>query len=194
MTNPDAARWNERYGQDSNLMPVEPRPLLVRHVDLLPREGLAFEAAMGLGGNAGYLLERGLRVIGVDVSEVAVSQAKRRLPGLMAAVADLNRFYLPAGAFDVILNFYYLQRDLWPIYKRALRPAGLLFFETLTLDMLKVHSEIDRAYLLEPGELREAFADLQILVYREGWETGRSDRSRAVASLVARLVDKTEGT
>ncbi len=187
MSHPDADRWNARYQQDPYRTLLEARPLLAQNAHLLPRQGLAFEAAMGLGANSAFLLERGLRVIGVDVSDVAVRQARQRLPGLMAVVADLNRFYLPADTFDVILNFYYLQRDLWPVYKRALRPGGLLFFETLTLEMLQIHPETEPAYLLKPGELRQAFEDMEILVYREGWEGGKRGHQRAVASLVARM-------
>jgi tellurite methyltransferase len=190
----DAARWNERYQQEPFRTPIDARPLLVQNAALLPQQGLAIDVAMGLAGNASFLLERGLRVIGVDISEVAVRQAKVRLPALFAAVADLNRFYLPPAIFDVILNFYYLQRELWPVYKFALRPGGLLFIETLTLDMLQIHPETEPEYLLQPGELYASFADMQILVYREGWQTGMNGHRRAVASLVARLVDKNAGT
>ena len=102
--------------------------------------------------------------------------------------------WLPPATFDVILNFYYLQRELWPVYKFALRPGGLLFIETLTLDMLQIHPETGLEYLLQPGELFDSFADMQILVYREGWQTGKNGHQRAVASLVARLVDKNAGT
>ncbi len=149
---------------------------------------------MGLGGNAAFLLEQGLRVVGVDVSEVAVFRAKQRMPGLMAVVADLNHFFLPEYTFDVILNFFYLQRELWPRYQRALRPGGLLFFETLTIDMLQIHPEIEPAYLLKPGELRQGFEEMEILVYEEVWEEEKSGHRRSVASLVARLVDKKAGT
>lgn len=194
MPHPDAARWNERYQQDEFNTLVEPRELLVQNANLLPHQGLVFEAAMGLGGNAGFLLERGLRVIGADVSDVAVRRVKQRLPEVMAVVADLNHFYLPADTFDVILNFYYLQRELWPVYRRALRLGGLLFIETMTLDMLQVNPGTDPAYLLKPGELLASFEDLQVLIYREGWMQGKRGHRRAVASLVARLVDKNQGT
>jgi hypothetical protein len=162
---------------------------LVENKHFLPRGGLALDAAMGLGGNAGFLLKHGLRVVGVDISSVAVGQAKARLPGLMAVIADLSYFYIPPHSFDAILNFYFLQRDLWPLYRSALRPGGVLFIETLTQEMLRLQPDTDPAYLLAPDELRRAFADWEILVYREGWERSRGGRLHPVASLVARIPD-----
>jgi hypothetical protein len=182
----DAQRWNARYQQERRESFEAPRPFLVENAAFLPAQGLAIDFAMGLGGNAGFLIQRGLRVVGVDISIVAVRQAKASHPGLMAAVADLTRFYLPELAFDVILNFYYLQRDLWPRYKQALRPGGLLFVETLTWEMRSIHPDIEPEYLLAPGELQRAFSDLEILVYREGWVQSNSRHPRAVASLAAR--------
>jgi len=188
MPKSDAERWNARYLYEERYATfAQPRPFLVKHAAYLPGSGLALDVAMGLGGNAAFLLGRGLRVVGVDISWVAVRQAKARLPALMAVLADLTNFPLPERTFDVILNFYYLQRDLWPQYRRALRPGGVLFFETLTQEMRALQPEIDPLYLLAPGELRQAFADWEILVYREGWESARGGHRRAVASLVARL-------
>jgi SAM-dependent methyltransferase len=140
---------------------------------------------MGLGGNAGFLLERGWRVVGVDISDVAVYRAKSHLPELYAVIADMKSFWLPPSSLDAILNFYYLQRDLWPRYWEALRPGGILFFQTLTQEMLSIQPEIDPAFLLAPGELLAAFAGWEILFYRESWETSHRGRPQAVASLVA---------
>jgi hypothetical protein len=94
---------------------------------------------------------------------------------------------LPVAIFDVILNFYYLQRELWSEYRRWLRPGGLLFFETMTIQMLASQPEIDPVFLLEAGELAEAFSRWEILVYREGWQPSRQGHPRAVASMIARL-------
>jgi tellurite methyltransferase len=182
----DAERWNARYWEDKRTHgDIPPRRFLVENAGCLPSQGLALEAAMGLGGNACFLLERGLRVMGVDVSWVAVRQAKRRLPGLMAVVADLTRFHLPDECFDLILNFYYLQRDLWGTYCRALRPGGILVIETLMQEMREHRPDIDPQYLLNPGELMAAFSDWQILVYREGWVETETRHPKAVASLIA---------
>ncbi len=187
MTSPDAAKWNERYQASVEAAFERPRDFLVEQAELLPDRGLALDLAMGLGGNAGFLIERGLRVTGVDVSEVAVRRAKARWPQLQAAVIDLAVQRWPRCSFDVILNFYYCQRDLWPQFRSMLKPGGVLIMETLTIKTLQTRPDYNPDYLLAPGELRRAFADWEVLVYREGWtDTGRSS-PRAVASLAARL-------
>lgn len=186
MPDADAERWNKRYQEARYGAFEQPRQFLVENEALLPRQGQAIDLAMGLGGNAGFLLGRGLQVIGVDISIVAARLAKESYPALMAAVADLTRFYLPPYRFDLILNFYYLQRDLWPFIRDALRPGGVVVYETLTVDMRNVHPEIDTRYLLQPGELRSAFPGLEVLLYQEGWKDKAGEHPKAVAGLIAR--------
>jgi hypothetical protein len=180
----DAIKWNDRYRSGVEAAFEQPRSFLIEAEKFLPRAGLVLDVAMGLGGNASFLIDRGLRVIGFDVSEVGVRRAKDRLPGLMAAVIDLERFDLPAASFDAVINFYYLQRDLWPIYKRVIRSGGVLIMETLLQDGSR--SDVKPEYLLKPDELRRAFADWDILLYREGPQGKDCDSARTVASLVAR--------
>jgi tellurite methyltransferase len=182
----DAVRWNERYRQEWYRSASAPRELLVENVHFLPHTGLIFEAALGMGANANFLIQRGLDVIGVDISDVAVLQARQRTPRLQAVIADLEHFYLPAEKFAGILNFYYLDRALFPVYRQALHPGGILFIETLTRVMLEEMPDLDPKYLLAPGELKQAFSGWEILVYREGWITSRRGSHKAVASLVAR--------
>ena len=186
MSNDDALKWNARYRSGAEAAFEAPRDFLVAHAAHLPERGLALDIAMGLGGNAGFLIERGLRVIGVDVSEVGARRAKERWPSLMAAVLDLRQYRWPPCAFDVILNFYYCQRDLWPLYRLMLKPGGVLIMETLTIETLRTRPDYNPDFLLQPDELRQAFAGWEVLVYREGW-LGKGNLSpRAVASLVAR--------
>lgn len=181
----DALRWDERYRSGQHPGFDRPRAFLVEQSAWLPGQGLALDVAMGLGANAGWLLTRGLCVIGVDISAVAVRQARARHPGLQAVIADLTMFCLPAESFDVIVNFYYLQRDLWPQFVQALRPGGVLICETLTQAVRQVRPEMSPEFLLSPDELRQGFPGLQIQVYRETWIEAGCDSPRPVASLVA---------
>jgi hypothetical protein len=182
----DALRWDERYRNMPRQSFEAPRPYLVAQAKRLPKAGLALDAAMGLGGNAGFLLQHGLHVVGIDISNVAVQRARECLPGLLAVIGDLTNFYLPPAAFAVIVNFYYLERSLWPCYVQALQPGGLLIFETLTSEMLTIHPEIEPQHLLAPGELRQGFPGLELLDYQEQWVEMGSRHPRAVASLTAR--------
>lgn len=183
MSSADAIKWNERY--QSNAF-QGPREFLIEQASHLPQYGVALDLAMGAGGNAGFLIDRGLRVIGVDVSEVGVRSAKQRWSAIEAAVIDLEHYRWPACAFDVILNFYYCQRDLWPQLRSMLKPGGVLIFETLTRETLQTRPDYNPDYLLQPDELRCAFADWDVFVYREGWIDVGGHWPRAVASLVAR--------
>ncbi len=184
-TQEEAQHWNARYSQEARSSFEEPRPFLLENAHHLPVRGLALDAAMGLGGNAGFLLQRGLHVVGVDLSSLGVRVAKARLPALMAVEADLRHFHIPADTFDVIINFFYLERSLFPIFARALRPGGILIFETMTVEMRSLRPDIEPLFLLEPGELRQAFPSLEILSYREGWQNRSGPHPRAVASLAA---------
>jgi len=190
----DANRWNLRYQADPRNSFELPRTLLLKHANLLPFDGLALDIAMGLGGNSRFLLQRGLRVIGVDISYVAAIKAKNDLPTLMAVVADLNKFHIPDNTFDVIINFLYLQRDLWVPIINGLKKSGVVFIECLMEDMLSIHPEINPAFLLKPGELQQAFLqanlgkNLEILYYTEGWRPTVTSHPRSTASLIARRI------
>jgi tellurite methyltransferase len=161
--------------------PPGPQPWLLAHQSRLPPAGRALDLAMGLGASAGWLIQQGWRVVGVDISEIAARCAKARWPALQAIVADLSHFSLPAAGFDLILDFYYLDRALWPAARSALRPGGLFIFETF---VQPPHGPppINTAYLLQPGELRAAFADWNILDEHEGEREGRW-----VAGMVAQV-------
>jgi tellurite methyltransferase len=185
MPHEDALRWNARYVETlETKKDFDPRPFLFEHAEILPPQGLALDIATGLGGNANFLMSRGLKVIGVDISEVGVRASKKRFPTLLGVVADLNRFYLPELTFDVILNFFYLQRDMWPAIVRALRPGGLLFLETMTDGMLRDNPEINPTHLLSVGELSVGFPDLKTHFYEE---VSTEEKGRVILS-TARLI------
>lgn len=189
----DAERsWDERYRQEEAGPERGPASFLVAHQHLLPPRGRALDVAMGAGRNALYLASLGYEVTGIDVSGVAVARcreeaARRGLP-IEALQADLKSYRLPRAAYDVVINFYYLQRDLAPQMEAALRPQGVVVFEMLTMEQRQFGWGPRRdEFLLQPGELRSLFPGLEVLAYREGVvERDSEEGMKAVASLVAR--------
>jgi hypothetical protein len=156
-------RWNARYRDPAARHSERPAALLLEELDALPTRGLALDVAMGLGASARLLMARGLGVIGVDIAEVGVRAARFRAPGLMAVVADLERFDLPPACLDVIVNFRYTQRSLWPRFRQWLRPGGWLLIESFNPAQRTLRPNADPSSFLQPGELREAFREWRIV-------------------------------
>ena len=55
--------WNQRYSSDPSNWLGPPRKLLQDYADILPSGGLAFEAAMGMGNDLPFLLEKKYQVL-----------------------------------------------------------------------------------------------------------------------------------
>jgi SAM-dependent methyltransferase len=189
MPHPDAQRWDARYARECGLwLENDPRQLLVSHSHLLPDSGLALDAASGVAINGFYLARRGLRVIALDISEVALRMAKRlaRKEQLLleASVCDLAAPWLPPFFFDVILNFHFFERATLPVFRAALKPGGLLFFESF----VKIRDLPENpVYYLEPGELPSFFRDYEIIHYQETrLPPGKSHPERGLSQMVAR--------
>jgi SAM-dependent methyltransferase len=188
--------WDERYRRPDYWAGREPVSFLRQVLPFLPR-GHVLDLASGEGRNAVYLAAQGWQVTGLEWSSAGIEKAvalagahgvhvvaegAAHVPGSLRLIqADLEQYELPAAAFDVVLVFYYLQRSLMPAIGHALRPGGILVYETYTIHQLEyAHGPRSPQHLLQPGELRAAFGEMEILFY------GESDAGKAVASLLAR--------
>jgi 2-polyprenyl-3-methyl-5-hydroxy-6-metoxy-1,4-benzoquinol methylase len=166
---------------------MPPEKWLRAHAELLPASGRALDVACGRGRHALWLAERGLEVVALDRDEEAIrligeAAAARNLQ-VTAEARDLETGAVSLGtnSFDVIVAVHYLHRPLFPALIAALRPAGLLIYETFTRAQAKRGKPTNPDFLLEPGELRRLAHPLNIVAYREG-----EFDERDVASLVAR--------
>ena len=90
---------------------------------------------------------------------------------------------LAGRSFDAVLVFNYLHRPLFDSLRAAIRPGGLIFYETFTLQQRKFGKPHSAAFLLRGNELREHFRDWEILHYFEGQ---LANPARAIANLIAR--------
>lgn len=186
----DRLHWDALFDRSGYVYGTEPAAFLRDGVERLAaplRVGKALDIAMGEGRNAVFLAKKGFKVEGVDYSDVALRKARKLAQQhhvtIEAINADLNHYRIPEGQYELIANINYLQRSLIPEIKKGLKKGGYVVFETHTVDQLRnVRGQtIPREYLLEKGELRDAFRDFEVVVYRE-----TNDGVDAVASLIAR--------
>jgi SAM-dependent methyltransferase len=191
--------WDRRYREGSHSS-LEPDSFLADAYSrfLAQRSpGDALDVAGGAGRNALWLAHRGWQVRLIDGSEAGIalanenarileartgSAAARRLSGrIETQLLDLNSTRsLGQSQYDLILVFFYLQRALFPALSAGLKPRGLLIYKTYTIEQQRFHSgPRNPDYLLQPGELQEAFRSLRVLHYQERLA------SAATAELVA---------
>jgi tellurite methyltransferase len=186
-------KWDDRYARREGLHEYVPSPPLPAAIDGVA-PGLALDIASGAGRHSVYLAERGWRVVAVDVSSVGVGimvdEARRRgVEKLVEAhVADLEStprgFRIEPDAYDLVCDFYFLDRTLFEEIRAGVRPGGL-FVAAIHVDDGK--TDMNPAFLLAPGELRR-------IVDGWGWEvhfwsegnTEESGHHHGTAQIVAR--------
>jgi tellurite methyltransferase len=179
----DQHDWDGRYRELTLEDIGNPAGLLTTNAHLL-RGGHALDIAMGMGQNAVFLAHSGYSVTGIDRSaaavELAQEHARRQGVSLNAVQTDALDYALDPDSFDLIANFYFLERSLFPKIISGLRRGGILFFETYTIENARFRAPRTPDFLLQPNELLTAFLDLLVLFYHE-----RIEPDRAVASLIA---------
>lgn len=188
---PNRVHWDARYREHQ---PRPPSALLGRWLPRLAPTGdraRALDVACGTGRNALLLAQHGWRVLGVDISPVAlgIAQQEARAQGvdLNLVALNLDQWTLPHAHFDLICVFRFLDRSLCAPLAAALKPGGTLIYETFTITQ-RAYEGGPRAdaFLLQPGELPMLFPALAVLEYTEGI-VDEDGRPRALAGLVARF-------
>lgn len=147
--------------------------------------GRALDVAVGTGRHTVPIARAGFVTFGVDRSwdmvntaRAAVENAQLRFHGWCE---DLTVCRLPEHHFDLVVVTRYLQRDLFPALRAALRPGGVLIYETFTIKQ-RVHGwgPASADHLLDSGELLTLAGPLDVVTYEEVEEPA------AVARLAAR--------
>jgi len=197
---PSQADWDAKHSLAASEAAEAPAGILAELRPLLPT-GATLDLACGRGRNAIFLAEHGRPVTAVDWSQAALDLLEKRaqtlrLPvrriqriedaqlartGIDLVQADLESAQLGVNRYFLIVCVRYLQRSLFSQICRALRPGGMLLFETYTKAQLDFSGgPRNPAHLLDRGELRRAFPELQTVFYRE------LRAEQGIASLAAR--------
>ena len=174
MSREDKERWDKKWSSAGDER-YSPHPLLTSNARYLTG-GEALDLACGRGQNAIWLGRHGYRVLGVDISRVALgaAAAEAAAQGLSDRVrfeaVDLDSWSPPPDAFDLICVFRFLDRKLFGPIRDGIRPGGHICYSTRHLGALARHPSATEAFLLRPGELAAVFSDWQILHDHEGAE------------------------
>ncbi len=180
----DRTHWNERYRSRSH--PQEAAAVVREYADLAPGRR-ALDVAAGNGRNALFLAAKGFTVDALDISDEGLYAFAGKSPRVRPVCVDLDRFDIPRGRYDLIVNILYVNRRVFPGLREGLRPGGVLIFESLLEpDDPAAAAGRRRDYYLRENELLHSFLSLHLLFYREAETSGQEEGPRRLASLVGR--------
>lgn len=182
------AMWNRRHAEAES--PGRVAAVLEQNMHLVTPGCQALDLACGRGANALYMAASGLQVSAWDLSPVAIGRLDQAAAEagltMQTAVRDVIALPPEPGCFDLILVSFFLERALAPAIAAALKPGGLLFYQTYCRAAVTDAGPSSAAYRLGDNELLELFPGLKVRVYREERLLGDTRRGwRDMAMLVA---------
>ena len=150
-------KWNSRY--ESAHVPNQVIDVLELNLYLLSGQGKSLDLACGLGGNALRMAELGYESHAWDISDSAIAKvqefSQERQLNVLTRQCDVSQERLQADCFDVIIVSRFLLRDIVPSLIAALKPGGLIYYQTFVQEQI-VQEQIAQARKLNDSETQEA--------------------------------------
>jgi SAM-dependent methyltransferase len=147
-----------------------PSPWIVRWAFLIAPGADVLDLACGTGRHARYLSARGCAVVAVDRDPDAIATLAT-VTGVFTRVADLEGGPWPfaPASFDAVVVANYLHRPLFGPILDALRPSGMLLYETFMLGNERFGRPSNPDFLLRPSELLEVVRGrLEVVAFEQG--------------------------
>jgi SAM-dependent methyltransferase len=165
------------------LNPQAPAPSawVTRFAHLIRPGGTVLDLACGSGRHVRWLAAQGWRMTGVD-RDAAVLQPLAALAETVVADLEGAPWPLEGRRFDGVVVTNYLWRALLPRIGGALADGGVLIYETFARGHETLGKPSNPDFLLQPGELLQAFAGLRIVAFEDGFEP---EPARFVQRIVA---------
>lgn len=174
----------ERARAAHHAQQADPAPsrFVTQQLHRLPK-GRALDLACGSGRHALYLASHGFEVEAIDrdtenLAKLAATARQRHLAHVTVKQVDLERTAderpeFPPNTYDAIVVCFYLHRPLFPWLIEALKPNGVLLYETFTIDNYVRHRHPRRwEFCLAQNELLRLTSSLRVLSYDEGEHEG----------------------
>lgn len=150
--------------------PLAPSAWVRRFACLIAAGGAVLDLACGQGRHARHLAGMGYRVEALDRDSAALGTLAA-VAGIRTRCADLEGapWPYPSACFDGIVVTNYLYRPLIADLLSALRPGGVLIYETFALGNEKLGRPSKPEFLLRPGELLQwVEGKLQVVAFEQG--------------------------
>jgi len=185
-----------RRAQQVHRITQAPARFLVEQLHRLPK-GRVLDVAAGNGRHSLFLASHGYQVSAIDRNEAALARLSTEaqttgVGTISTRTVDLEQPppYEPdlgKDAYDVIIVFFYLYRSLFPHLIDALKPGGMLVYETFTIENYFHHKHPTRwEFCLASNELLRLTSNLSVLHYDEGGhESTHASSLTYTAQLVA---------
>ncbi|HET6974934.1 MAG TPA: class I SAM-dependent methyltransferase [Pyrinomonadaceae bacterium] len=172
----DESFWNDRYANPDYVFGTEPNEFLAAHCNLL--SGPVLSLSEGEGRNAVFLAERGLEVVGVDISNLALEKAEKlaesRGVKIKTIVADLATFEPEENYYGSVISIFAhlpsaIRNRLYPLIERSLKKDGLILLESYSENQLSrdTGGPKDTDMLMTTEKLRHEFPSLEPILLRE---------------------------
>lgn len=151
--------------------------------------GTVLDVACGEGRHLRWFASLGHAVVGVDRSADALAAVDLPATQCERICADIEQGPWPLAQrqFDAVVITNYLWRALLPAMVQSLAPGGVLMYETFAMGQETIGRPSRPEFLLKPGELLRAFADLRTVAFEDGFEPPgpASPNGRFVQRIVA---------
>jgi len=167
-----AAKYHDLFHNEINEKEYD-RMLLDLFANMMKPFPLICDAGCGPSGHIGkYLQEKGINVMGVDISDRCVELAKLHNPETQFLCEDISQLSFPEQHFDGIVSYYsiintpkkYVNRILTEFH-RVLKPGGYLlvavkegFDEGFINELIGIEAEIYFSFFSE-SEIRKFYSD-----------------------------------
>jgi SAM-dependent methyltransferase len=159
-----------------SIVPPDPSPWVRRWANLIAKPGPVLDVACGGGRHAILLAELGYRVEAVDrdvsaiLARVEDGRSQIGMGEIKVRAADLEGAPWPyeKEQFTGVVVTNYLHRPLLPHLVAALKPGGVLIYETFARGNEQFGKPSNPDFLLRSGELLEAVrGEARVIAYED---------------------------
>ena len=197
--------WNERFNKPEFIFGKEPNEYLVEQAsNYLKPNSSVLCIADGEGRNGIWLAKQGMRVIGFDISDIAIAKASQFAAdsevNIQYSLCDTDRFNWEVNSYDAVIAIFIQFADpemrarIFKQVLQTLKPGGLFILQGYTPKQLEYKtggpSLIEHLYTEEMIRgLSQDFEVLELQCYEN--ELSEGARHTGMSALLGMVAKKT---